>query len=115
MTDVTLYTVYDPNNGYEIARHLTAQDAMDELLTHDGYRYEIKREGDAWVLYHSDGSEASMRGARHMIRTVVFSLADEEEVAREEIARAVIAAGWPHMPECTTDEAYDRMQAEASE
>ena len=109
------YTTYTDSSGIEGAhRHLSAVDAMDNMLTYDGYRYEIRPEadGNGWRLWCSDGSENSTRGARHMVRTVVYSLDQSREFATFEIAERVIFAGWPRMPECMTDEAFDAMLAD---
>jgi hypothetical protein len=114
---MTTYTVFDGNDSSRLyGSGLTAEEAMSEILTYDGYRYEI-RKGEfkglaCWELWHSDSSENSTRGARHMVKTVAFSLAEDEVTATREIAVEVIAAGWSRMPECVTDEDYHAMQAE---
>lgn len=111
---MTTYTVFTNESATEIVgRGLTAEQAMDELLSHDGYAWEIRREadGDGWRLWHSDGSAYSTRGARHMVATVAFSLADDKADAAREIAERVIAAGWRGLPDCMTDEDYDAMMA----
>jgi hypothetical protein len=61
------YTVFDPQDTSRIyGRGLTAAQAMHEILTYDGYRYEIRkteyRGAVCWDLYTSDGSENSVRG-----------------------------------------------------
>ena len=117
---MTTYTVFDANESNNIyGRGLTAEQAMDEILTYDGYRYEIQKsdfQGSVcWDLYHSDGSVASTRGACHMVKTVIFSLIEDEVQATREIAERVIAAGWSRVPDVMTDEAFDAMLAEIAE
>ena len=114
---MTTYTVFDADDSSNIyGRGLTVEQAMDEILTYDGYRYEIKKSdfhgSVCWDLYHSDGSAASTRGARHMVKTVIFSLVEDEAQAMREIAEHVIAAGWNRVPDVMTDEAFDAMLAE---
>lgn len=115
---MTTYTVYSAEHGSVYGRNLTAEEAMSKLLTHDGYRYEIRKgeyKGEVcWELWHSDGSQNSTRGARHMVKTVTFSFEEDEADATQEIAEEVIKAGWSRMPECMADEDYDAMQAEVA-
>lgn len=114
---MTTYTVFDSSDFNRIyGRGLTAVQAMNEILTYDGYRYEIRksefRGSVCWDLWHSDGSAASTRGARHMVKTVIFSLIEDEAHARQEIAEAVIVAGWNGLPEVMNDEDFKAMLAE---
>ena len=117
---MTSYTVFDANDSSRIyGAGLTAEEAMSEILTYDGYRYEIRQSKfvngrPCWDLWHSDGSENSPRGARHLVKTLAFSLESDEAVAAREIAEQVIYAGWPGMPECMTDEAFAAMVAQAA-
>jgi hypothetical protein len=117
MTTVTTYTVYNPNDGVVYARGLTAVEAMSEILTYDGYRYEIRtaiyENLTFWELWHSDASGSSMRGASHMRKTRIYSAYPDATDAAEEIAREVIAAQWPRMPQCLSDAEYNAMQDEA--
>ena len=112
---MTTYTVFANADATDVIdRHLTAEQAMEELLVHDGYAYEIRREEDGrgWRLWRSDGSAYSTRGARHMVETVAFSLEDDEAAATAEIAEYVCRAGWRRLPDCMTDEDYDAMMAQ---
>lgn len=112
---MTTYTVFTNSNATEIiGRHMSAEQAMDELLSHDGYAWQIRREndGEGWRLWHSDGSANSTRGARHMVKTVAFSLKDNEAAATREIAEQVCRAGWRRLPDCMTDDDYDAMMAQ---
>ena len=113
----TTYTVFDANDSSNIyGRGLTAVQAMNETLTDDGYRYEIRKSefqgAVCWDLYHSDGSANSTRSARHMVKTFIFSMIDDEAQAEQEIAERAIAAGWNGMPGVMTDEAFDAMLAQ---
>ena len=47
-----------------------------------------------------------------MVKTVIFSLVEDEAQAMREIAEHVIAAGWNRVPDVMTDEAFDAMLAE---
>jgi hypothetical protein len=111
------YTVFDCNDTDRIfGNALTAPQAMDEILSCDGYAYEIRRSEFngkvCWELWGSDGSAASPRGARHMNKTTIFSFAAAEHEATQEIAEAVIASGWDGNPGCMTDDAFAAMRAE---
>lgn len=112
---MTTYTVYNPSSGTVYERGVTAEEAMHTILTYDGYRYEIRR-GEitgtpTWDLWHSSGSENSFGGARRMVKTVVFSMEEDEKAARADIAQQVINAGWERLPECVSDEDYDLYHA----
>jgi hypothetical protein len=109
---MTTYTVFDAQDSSRIfGRGLTAEQAMHEFLTYDGYRYEIRKTATSYDLYHSDGSENSTRSARHMVKTVVFSLLTAKSDAIKEIAERVVVAGWDG-PEIMTDEAFDAVLVE---
>jgi hypothetical protein len=116
---MTTYTVFDGNESSKIyGRGLTAEEAMNEILTYDGYRYEIvtsKFQGSVcWDLYHSVDSEASTRGARDFVKTGIFSFIEDEARATHQIAERVIMAGWSRVPDVMTDEAFDDMLAEVA-
>ena len=114
---MTTYTVFDDGDFRVLGRGLAAEDAMAVMLTHDGYRYEIRKSefqgGICWDLYHSDGSATSTR-ARHMVKTVAFSLVEGETDATREIAEQVIAAGWTRMPQAMADRDFDAMMADVA-
>jgi hypothetical protein len=113
---MTTYSVYTQDDHTTAKRGLTACQAMDLLLTYDGYAYEIRHEdcqGTAiWNLYHSDGSTNSTRGARRMVKTVAFSMAGNEDAAIHDIATQICTAGWRCLPECMTDADFNAMLAE---
>jgi hypothetical protein len=113
---MTTYTVYRPFSGAVLNQGLTAVEAMYELLTYDGYRYEI-RKGDfkgraCWDLWHSDGSENSPRGAFDMVKTAIHSFEEDEDKALQDIAEQVIYAdNWDRAPWALTDEDHAARQA----
>ena len=110
---MTTYTVLD-RDGSVIARNLTAVDAMREILTYDSNDYEIRtaEDGGGWKLGPSQFSRASTLGGEPMVKSMVFSLDSDESAATDEIARRVIAAGWPRRPTAMSDESYDAVLKE---
>lgn len=112
----TTYTVFDANDTSTAERGLTAVEAMDRILTDDGYEYEIRPEEDGigFRLWHSRSSRNST-GPRGMVKTVAFSLAADRAAAEQEIALKVIYAGWPRLPEAMTDASFDAMMAEGED
>ena len=108
----TTYTVFNPQDSDEHESGLTALEAMDRILTDDGFRYEIRpgADGRGWRLWHSDGSANSTRGARHFVATVAFSVREAEIEATEEIAATVITADWDHLPVAMTDDEFRAMR-----
>lgn len=113
---MTRYTVTG-RDGQVLGHGYTAQDAMAEILNYDGYRYEIRRSefqgSTCWEMWHSDASENSMRGARHMVKSVVFSFTEDEAAATLDIAEKVIAAGWSGRPTAVTDEQWAEWDEQA--
>lgn len=108
------YTVLD-NQGNVIARHLSAQDAMVEILTDDGHGYEIRKaeDGNGFELWVTQFSRNSTLGGKPMVKSAIWSFEADESKATDEIAAKVIAADWRHKPEAITDEQYDEMKAAA--
>jgi hypothetical protein len=118
--DQKLYTVVNAQ-GSALAAGCTVAEAATELLTYDGYDYLIRRAdpewdvaGEArWDLWHSDGSYASTRGARHMRCTRIGVYAPSVEAAWPLIAREVIRhADWFRNCDVMTDTDYASLQAE---
>lgn len=110
---MTTYTVYRPDDSSDAETGLTAIDAMDRILSHDGFAYEVRpMDGGGFALWHSDGSANSPRGARHMVKTVAFSLATNRATAEQEIAERVIKARWPRLPEAMPDADFAAMMAQ---
>ena len=110
-----MYTVLN-SQGSVIARHLSATDAMAEILLHDGHDYDIRRadDGEGFELWITRYSRNSPAGGGEMVKSLIYSLNSNETMARDEIARKVIEARWPHYPEAITDASYDLMVAEIS-
>ena len=107
------YTVSCPENGTIYDRGLTALQAMNEILSHDGYKWKFVRSSDGRLtLWHSDGSQNSTRGARHFVKTVASSMKPGLQGQRD-IARQVITACWRGLPEAMEDAAYAKIEAEA--
>jgi hypothetical protein len=52
MTGETLYELSQPDNGYTWL-HMTAEECMEEILSDDGGRFEMRRakDGDGWWLW----------------------------------------------------------------
>lgn len=118
----TLYTVLNAGGTVQ-AEGCTVSEAAIELLTYDGYRYEVRRAdpkwdsfGESrWDLWHSDGSAASTRGANHMTCTQIGVYAASEEAAWPLIAREVINhPGWFKGCDVMTDEDYAAMMTEVA-
>lgn len=122
-TPTTTYTVTRPD-GDLIDRHLSAYDAMDEILSYDSYRWEVRAddpdsESDEtryYVLYSSDRSTAAP-GGHQMVPTDIAVWATSEAEAMPVIASAVIreCSGWQSSPDAYTDADYDEMIAQATE
>lgn len=110
---MTTYTVTDQNSGDVIDSGLSVIEAMDAILTDDGHEYEVRpaADGHGFELWTSLHSRNSTLGGR-LIKSVVFSLADDREQATHEIAESVISRQWPRKPVAMTDEAHDTMMVE---
>lgn len=109
---MTTYTISDHG---EITTGLSAVDAAEILLTHDGYEYEMRQDADGgYTLYTSPHSRNSTLGGRPMTRSVIYTLETDEELAARDIAEAVIRSGRWEKGElsCRTDEAHAAMMAE---
>lgn len=104
------YTVIS-EAGIVIRRHLTAVDAADEILMHDGHSYEIRRadDGQGFELWVSKFSRASPLGGKPLVKSQIFSLAEDEDTAQKEIAGLVITARWRGYPEAIKDTEYDSL------
>ena len=126
---MTTYTVINRSSGEPEGRRLSATDAADIVLSHDGHEYEVRREEtkhglsdgtSAWQLYVSRGSRNSYGGNRGFTECYVYgsklarSYAATEETAWAEIAEQVCkgCGEWGGAPDIMTDESYTRMLAE---
>ena len=112
---MTTYTVFDAEDSGIARRGLSLLDAMDEMLTYDGYEYEIRSDAPGWGLWHSQGSRNSPRGLGQMVRcNGTYVLASDARDARNQIAEMVVSGrcGWSHKRrEAMTDEDFAAMQA----
>src|ERR1700678_844878 len=110
-----LFTVLNASGTVE-ARGCSVAEAAQTVMNYDGYAFEI-RPGDTkfggFDLWRSDGSYASTRGARHMTKSVIFSLIADRASAEAEIYKQVIThADWWRGCEVMNDEEYDVCMAE---
>lgn len=109
---MTTYTISDHG---QITNGLSAVDAADILLTDDGYEYEMRQDADGgYTLYTLPYSRNSSLGGRPMVRSVIYTLETDEDLAARDIAEAVIRSGHWEKGElnCMTDEAHATMMAE---
>ena len=93
---MSTYTITD-YDGNELYSGLSAEQSADILLTHDGHAYEIRlgSNPDCWILWHSDASQNSVRGAGRLQETKIFSLHKNAQAAQQEIFLKVIDnAAW---------------------
>ena len=61
------YTVYNSQDSGSAKRGLNLIDAVNEILTDDGYVWEWRTDADGYhTIWASDASVNSPRGARHM-------------------------------------------------
>jgi len=104
MKSETLYVItHDDISDSVLGTNLTAEQAAIELLTYDGYGYEIELNDGFWTLYVSSGSRNSTRGLGEY-RESIFSTEDEEEKARVDIFEEVIAHAGSWYPSLTVEE-----------
>jgi hypothetical protein len=112
---MTTYTVLCPD-GSVLRRGLSAVDAAREILGYDGYDYDLRRDRCGWQLYISRFSRCSPGGNGGMVEAeargkLIYSLAETEKEAWEEIARQVIASDWLGCPIAVPDIEYQRRTA----
>ena len=109
----TTYTVFRCAEWTNVAGEgLSLQAAAEQLLTGDGYAFEIRQEGGLYELFISDGSRNSPRGATHL-RSCVASGFVATDI--EELYRKIVAEEW-HGWEALTDADYRAsMESLASE
>lgn len=100
MTNTNLYSISHDCSGDTIGTNLTAEQAAIELLTYDGYGYEIELNDGYWTLYVSSGSRNSTCGLGEF-RESICSLSSDEETARAEIFEEVIAESGSWYPNIT--------------
>lgn len=112
----TTYTVLD-TQGEPIRRHLSATDAMAEILLHDGHDYDIRpaEDGAGFELWVTRFSRNSPAGGEPLVRSLIWSTETDEAKARHDIAHKVMTAWWDRYPSTMTDAEYDKLMAESSE
>lgn len=109
-----MFTVLKTDDSSQIYGHnMTAEDAMDEIMTHDGYEYRIEEDPEApgeWRLMASHHSRNSSVGLGDF-NQVFFTLADSENEATEKFAKLVIehsGDNWSRLEAIPTDEFFKR-------
>lgn len=119
-TDTNTYTV-TRKDGDVIARGLSAYEAMDAILSYDGYRWEVRAEkasdGETlFGLYTSSQSDAAC-GYYEMDTAYIGAWAKSGSEAMSIIAQKVIhrCRNWRDSPDCCTDAEYDAMLARTRE
>lgn len=118
----TRYTVYHSNSGEVQGRGLSVTDAAHEILTYDGYLYEIRIKPGYEVdgeqlfeVYRSRLSRNSSGGPAGFVSCGYRTYAQSEADAWPRLADQVVQASYGFTERglaCMTDEDYDRAQAE---
>ena len=106
------YTIID---GSKTTSGLDLIEAADILLGNDGFEHELRQDDDGgWSLWVSQHSRNSTLGGRPLVKSVIYTLEPNEELAARDIAEKVIASGnWEtDYLHCVTDEAHAAMMAE---
>jgi hypothetical protein len=86
------YTVYD--HGDVICTGLTAVEAAREMLARADRAWELRKDKWGWSLYVSEFSYYSPGGRGKMFETEIFSPAESEKEAWEEIAPQILKREW---------------------
>lgn len=113
MTTEATYTV-TRQDGAVIDRGLTAYEAMDAILTHDSYDYDIVPDDIGWwVLMSTSGSKCS--SSWRWTKTTIIVDAETLDEATDKIAQRVIAEShsWSGAFVATTDADYDESMVES--
>lgn len=109
---MTTYTVTDGGN---VTSGLDLIEAADMLLGNDGHQHELRQDDDGgWSLWISQFSRNSTLGGRPLVKSTIYTLETNEELAARDIAEKVIGSGhWETSGlRCMTDEQH---AAEAAE
>lgn len=104
------YTVIS-GSGVARAEGLSADEAAREVLTHDGHNYEIRPDPDGgfWLWHSQRGGGGNVP----MVRTLIYSAADNAVAAQDEIfAEVITKSDWFDRPNIMTDADYAAMVAE---
>ncbi len=115
LTGVETFTVTDPSNGVR-GRGLTAVEAAQEILGHDGHDYELLDAAGGFQLFVSRGSSNSFAGNGGLTAALinggsVRSIAPSAAEAWAEIAPRILSASWNRL-QVVTDTEYDEMIAD---
>jgi hypothetical protein len=120
----TTYTVYSPASGTEYGRGLSAIEAADIVLSHDGASYELRHVADydvgdqkCWQLFVNSASRRGMTecytGPSGRTKLARAYAANQAEAWARIAEQVVMGCGdWRHTPEVMTDASYDEMRAE---
>lgn len=109
---MSTYTILN-RQGDVIGRSLSLPEAMDAILSDDGYEWKISPNVRApgWSLWHSSFSRNSPSYCG-LIKTVIGSGSDDADEARNDIAEKVVASVEMFLGRgaaAMTDDAYDAM------
>ena len=113
----TTYTLIDHDGDVEV-EGMSLEDVGREILTHDGYEYDIRADErlGGWRLWISQHSRNSTGGGRPLVKSVVFSLEETEAAATADILRQVTThegwSRWTVMTDADYAEQEARLRAE---
>ena len=99
-------------HGDLIDTNLTAAEAAQAILNHDGQDFEIRANS------HGDGFDLWTRqqvAGRGWHKTVIYSLETRWPMVEADIFAKVIAANWRGQPSAMTTESYAKMIEDAAE
>lgn len=109
MTRTTTYTFY--TDGGRVERGLTAEQAVDMYLSHDGREWDIRpMDGGGYVVW--DRQQVAGKGWKP---TTLKSFESDEAQARGEIIAQALTLTWYSGIDIMTDADYDVMLAEIDE
>ncbi|PWR24595.1 hypothetical protein [Zavarzinia aquatilis] len=119
MTKITCTYAYPADGRGYPESGLTALEVAQARLSHDGHRYDLRREEGGWQLYVSQGSVNSAAGkmvaawdGASPYGKLLFSRAATESDAWDDLAPRIVTASWSDVPEAMTDADYQAMMAE---
>ncbi len=110
----TLYTILNSSGDVE-ERNCTVAQAAQVVMAYDGHEFEIRAaaDGKGFELFTSQFSRNSTGDGRPLVKSVIFSLADDRASAEAEIYKQVILhADWWKGCDVQSDADYDAMLAE---
>lgn len=96
-------------------RDCTLAEAAEAVMNYDGHDYEIRpaQDGHGFELFVTQFSRNSTGGGLPLIKSVIFSLADDIDAAKDEIFQQVIKrATWWSGCEVMEQREYDLMREE---